>query len=167
MRQGERPRNRRFDSDDGIEWACCRICGDELRVISNRHLGKHDTDRETYMKEYHLTPDELIAKAFRTIQSSRQAYYPNGKNDGSLPSRRCTNGRARCLPDISKNSTHIYMSKAFGFSVIGIRLCLQRDLMRMRGARHEEKIIKKMTRCRLSGHRFMLRFRFSLLLPKD
>jgi len=33
------------------------------------------------MEEYHLTPDELIAKAFRMIQSSRHGYYPNGKNE--------------------------------------------------------------------------------------
>jgi hypothetical protein len=25
------------------------ICGDHRRVISGRHLSKHDTDRETYM----------------------------------------------------------------------------------------------------------------------
>jgi hypothetical protein len=50
------PLKRSFDNDDGIEWVCCRICGDYLRVISGRHLGKHDTDRETYMEEYHLTP---------------------------------------------------------------------------------------------------------------
>ena len=78
---GQRPRNRKFDSDDGIEWVCCRICGDHRRVISGRHLSKHDTDRETYMEEYHLTPDELTAKAFRIIQSSRHGYYPNGKNE--------------------------------------------------------------------------------------
>ena len=33
------------------------------------------------MEEYHLTPDELIAKDFRMIQSSRRGYYPNGKNE--------------------------------------------------------------------------------------
>jgi hypothetical protein len=75
------PRNRRFDSDDSIEWVCCPICSDYLRVISGHHLSKHDTDRDTYMKEYHLTPDELIAKAFRMIQSTRRGYYPHGKSD--------------------------------------------------------------------------------------
>src|SRR5437016_5772943 len=70
---------RSFNNDDGIEFVCCRICGDYRRVISGRHLSKHDTDRKTYMEEYHLTPDELIAKAFRRIQSSRRGYYPNGK----------------------------------------------------------------------------------------
>ena len=59
----------------------CRICGDHRRVISGRHLSKHDIDRETYMEEYHLTPDELIAKDFRRIQSSCRGYYPNGKNE--------------------------------------------------------------------------------------
>jgi hypothetical protein len=61
--------------------SACRICGDHRRVISGRHLSKHDTDRETYMEEYHLTPDELIAKAFRMIRSSRRGFYPHGKSD--------------------------------------------------------------------------------------
>jgi hypothetical protein len=33
------------------------------------------------MQEYNLSPDELIAKAFRIIQSSRRGYYPNGKSE--------------------------------------------------------------------------------------
>ena len=52
-------------------------------MISGRHLSKHDTDRETYMGEYNLTPDELIANAkdFRMIRSSRRGFYPYGKRD--------------------------------------------------------------------------------------
>jgi hypothetical protein len=57
----------------------CQICGDHRQVISGRHLSKHDTDRETYMQEYDLSPDELIAKAFRIIQSSHPGYYPRSK----------------------------------------------------------------------------------------
>jgi hypothetical protein len=72
---------RSFDGDDGFAFVVCRICGDHRRVISGRHLSRHDTDRETYMAEYHLTPDELIAKDFRMIQSSRPGYYPHGKSD--------------------------------------------------------------------------------------
>jgi hypothetical protein len=56
------PLKRSFDIDDGIESVCCRICGDHRRVVSGRHLSKHDTDRDTYMEEYNLTPDELTAK---------------------------------------------------------------------------------------------------------
>jgi len=75
------PLKRSFDTDDGIEFVVCRICGDHRRVISGRHLSKHDTDREAYMEEFHLTPDKLIAKAFRRIQSSRPDYRPYGKSD--------------------------------------------------------------------------------------
>jgi hypothetical protein len=81
MGQRKRSGNRRFDNGDGIEWVCCRICGDHRRVISGRHLSKHDIDRETYMEEYHLTPDELIAKDFRMIRSSRRGFYPHGRSD--------------------------------------------------------------------------------------
>ena len=74
-------RARRSISDDGVQFVRCRICGDHRRVISGRHLSKHDIDRETYMAEYRLSPDQLIAKDFRRIQSSRRGYYPFGKSD--------------------------------------------------------------------------------------
>src|SRR5215475_10371354 len=66
---------------EGIDFVRCRICGDHRRVINRRHLSKHDTNRETYMQEYDLTPDELIAKDFRMIQSAGRGFYPNDKND--------------------------------------------------------------------------------------
>jgi len=70
---------RSIDGDEGIDFVRCRICGDHRRVISGRHLSKHDTDRETYMEEYDLSPDELIAKDFRLIQSSHPGYHPYTK----------------------------------------------------------------------------------------
>ena len=57
------------------------MCGGSLRVISGLHLSTHDTDRETYLEEYRLGPDELIAKDFRIIQSSRRGYFPHGKSE--------------------------------------------------------------------------------------
>lgn len=79
-RSGQRKRlgsrRRILDGVEGIDFVRCRICGDHRRVISGRHLSKHGTDRETYMEEYDLSPDELIAKAFRVIQSSRPGYHP-------------------------------------------------------------------------------------------
>jgi hypothetical protein len=33
------------------------------------------------MEEYGLSPDELIAKDFRVIQSSRRDYFPHGRKD--------------------------------------------------------------------------------------
>jgi hypothetical protein len=80
MRQQKR-RARTFNGNEGIDFVRCRICGDYRRVISARHLSKHGIEREAYMEEYHLSPDELIAKAFRRIQSSRTGYYPYGKSD--------------------------------------------------------------------------------------
>ena len=79
MGQSKRWRNQNFDGEEGIDFVRCRICGDHRRVISGRHLSKHDTDRETYMREYDLSPDELIAKAFRMIQSSHPRYQPYTK----------------------------------------------------------------------------------------
>ena len=57
------------------------FCGDRHRMISDQHLSKHNTDREVYMKEYRLSPDELIAKDFRIMQSSRCGYHRYSKSD--------------------------------------------------------------------------------------
>lgn len=80
-RRQQTRRSQRFDGNEGIDFVRCRICGDYRRVISTRHLSKHGIERETYMAEYCLSADELIAKAFRIIQSSRKEYRPYGKND--------------------------------------------------------------------------------------
>jgi len=74
-------RRRIIDGDEGIDYVRCCICGDHRRVISSRHLSKHDIDREAYMQEYDFSPDELIAKAFRMIQSSHPGYHPYTKKD--------------------------------------------------------------------------------------
>src|SRR5262245_41530404 len=71
--------SRKLTGIEGIDFVRCRICDDHRRVISGRHLSKHETDRETYMEEYALSPDELIAIAFRMIQSSHPGYYPYTK----------------------------------------------------------------------------------------
>ena len=121
------PLKRSFDGDDDFAFVVCRICGDHRRVISGRHLSKHDTDRETYMEEYHLTPDELIAKDFRMIRSSRRAFTRMVRASGLLPLRSFINRAEACLPAISKINTHISTTKAYGFLAIGTRLCAQRD----------------------------------------
>jgi len=72
---------RSFDGNDGFAFVVCRICADHRRVINSQHLSKHGTDRETYMEEFNLSPDELVAKDFRILQSSRSGYYPHGKSD--------------------------------------------------------------------------------------
>jgi hypothetical protein len=64
-----------------VDFVRCRICDDHRRVISGRHLSKHETDRETYMEEYELSPDELIAKDVRRLQSSRPGYQAYGERE--------------------------------------------------------------------------------------
>src|SRR5213593_4504036 len=74
-------RGRKIDGTEGVDFVRCRICGDHRRVISGRHISKHSTDRETYMEEYGLNPDELIAKDSRRLHSSRRDYRPYSKRD--------------------------------------------------------------------------------------
>ena len=38
-------------------------------------------EREAYIEEYRLTPDQFCAKNFRWLHSSRRGYYPYGKRD--------------------------------------------------------------------------------------
>jgi hypothetical protein len=77
------------------------------------------------MQEYNLSPDELIDKAFRIIQSSRRGYYPNGKSEWIAAVK---NVHKRDGNVFAGYLQHKYMSKASGFSVIGIRLCVLPDL---------------------------------------
>jgi ROS/MUCR transcriptional regulator protein len=100
---------RRFDNDEGIDFVRCRICGDHRRVISGRHLSKHDMERETYMAKYHLTPDELIAKDFRMIRSSRRGFYPHGKSDWiDAVTKLHTQGESVFVGDLQDNHAYLY-----------------------------------------------------------
>ena len=99
-----------------------------VAVISGRHLSKHDTDRETYMEEYHLTPDELIAKDFRMIRSSRRGFYPHGKSDWIAAVKKLhKQGRSVFAGDLQDKHPYLSSTKAYGFLAIGTRLCAQRD----------------------------------------
>jgi hypothetical protein len=73
--------SRNSNSGEGIEFVRCLICGDHRRVISGRHLSKHGTDREEYMEEYGLSPDQLIATDSRRLHSSRRDYRPYSKRE--------------------------------------------------------------------------------------
>jgi hypothetical protein len=74
-------RTRRLDGAEGIDFVRCLICGKHLRVISRRHLSMHESDRDTYMEEYRLSPDKLCSKSFRINHSSRRDYQPHSKRD--------------------------------------------------------------------------------------
>jgi hypothetical protein len=42
----------RLTGIEGTDFVCCRSCGQRLRVISQRHLSKHDSHRLAYMSGY-------------------------------------------------------------------------------------------------------------------
>jgi len=74
-----RPRCR--GGTEGIDFVRCRICGKHLRVVSGRHLSTHGTDRETYIEEYRLSPDQLCSKTFRVNHSSRPDYCAHSRRE--------------------------------------------------------------------------------------
>lgn len=69
------------NGQEGVDFVRCRICGERRRVISGRHLSKHGIERETYITEYHLSPDDLIAKDVRILQSEHPAFDAHSKRE--------------------------------------------------------------------------------------
>src|SRR5262245_51412228 len=133
---------------EGIDFVRCQICGDHRRVISGRHLSKHDTDRETYMAEYHLTPDELIAKAFRRIQSSRPGFCPHGKSDWIDAVRKLhKRGKSVFAGDLQDKHPFLYDQGVWIFGEWNKALQaagFDPDKMRMSQYWDRQKIIKKL-----------------------
>ena len=82
----------------------------------------------TYMEEHNLSPPTDREGLSQDTKFS-PCYYPNGKNEWIAAVK---NVYKKDGKDISKISTPIYMSKGPGFSVIGIKPCLRRDLMQKR-----------------------------------
>ena len=74
-------RAQRIGRADGFDFVRCRICGRHLCVISGRHLSTHGTDRETYIEEYGLSPDQLCSKSFRVNHSSRSDYRAHSRRE--------------------------------------------------------------------------------------
>jgi hypothetical protein len=97
-----------LDDKESVAFVRCRIVEIYRRVISGRHLSKHGVDRETYMDEYRLSPDELIAKEFRKIQSSRRGYHPHGKSDWIAAIKKSINGMVKfCRLSTTQISTSL------------------------------------------------------------
>ena len=100
-----RRRNRRLVGINGIDFVRCRICGARRRVISGKHLSMHDIDRESYMEEFRLSPDELIAKVFRALQSSRKGYTLTTSANGLPRSRMSIKSRGMSRRDTYNTTT--------------------------------------------------------------
>ena len=64
------------------------------------------------MAEYRLSPDQLIAKDFRTLRSSRPGFQPYGKSDWIAAIRsNLSNGRQR-LTEISPNKSPAHLQSS-------------------------------------------------------
>ena len=132
---------------EGIDFVRCQICGDHRRVISGRHLSRHYTDRETYMEEYGLTPDELIAKHFRMIRSSRPGFHPHGKSDWIDAVKKLhKQGESISAGDLQDEHPYLYNQGVwiFGDWDKALRAAgFEPEKMRERGVWHQKKIIEK------------------------
>jgi hypothetical protein len=131
VRRQQPPKSRNFSSN-GIDFVRCLICGKHLRVISGRHLSTHGTDRETYIEEYRLRPDQLCSKTFRINHSSRSDSVRLTSRSGLTRSISSTRGTDRFTLDTCRTTFHIFIIREFGFSMIGTKLCGRRDLPQSR-----------------------------------
>jgi hypothetical protein len=140
-------RTRNLKGDAGITYVRCRVCGDHRRVISGRHLSKHEIDRETYLEEYRLSPDELIAKEFRVIQSSRKGYQAYGKPDWVASLKKVYKKDSNVFAGyLQKKYRHIYLQGVWIYGDWDKALHaagFAPEKMRRRGLWDEEKINAK------------------------
>ena len=97
------------------------------------------------MEEYHLTPDELIAKDFRMLQSSRPGYYPHGKSDWIRAMKKVHEKDGKVLAGhLQDKYPHLYQQGVwiFGDWDKALRAAgFDPEKMRERGVWDEEKII--------------------------
>jgi len=118
--------------------------GDHRRVISGRHLSKHGIDRETYMEEYALSPDELIAKDVRRLQSSRRDYRPYGKRDWIQAIRELHKVEGNIFAGrLQKKHSHLYVQGTWLFGDWDNALGFDPEKMRRRRFWDQKFLIEK------------------------
>ncbi|HZI87775.1 MAG TPA: hypothetical protein VFD48_13155 [Pyrinomonadaceae bacterium] len=137
----------RTSTTDGVDFVRWRTCGKHLRVISGRHLSKHGIEREAYMNEYRLSSDELIAKDFRRIQSSRRGYQPHGRREWVAAMKQLyeANGNIS-LKYLQTRYRHLYEQGRwiFGDSNKALQAVgLKPELVRLCELLNQEKIVKQ------------------------
>ena len=164
-----------FNGQEGIDFVRCRICGDRRRVISGRHLSKHEIDRQEYIAAYRLSPDELIAKDFRVIRSSRPDFEPNGKRDWIAAIRKVysTDGQifAGYLQD---NYAHLYNQGVWLFGNWDNALIaagFEPHKMRLRSFEFRESLLKQIHEMRKNKRpfnaKYVIKHRPKLLSPQS
>jgi hypothetical protein len=143
-------RSRGLRRREGMEFVRCRICGDKRRVISGRHLSKHGIDRETYIEEFRLSPDELCAKDFRRLVSSRPDYYPHDKRNWIAAIKNIYKRDGQVFAGhIQKKYPHVYHQGVwlFGNWDYGLRAGgFDPENSRKRSHRDREKVLSEIKR---------------------
>jgi hypothetical protein len=142
-----KPRRSRLDSGEGIDFVRCHICGKHLRVISGSHLRIHGIEREAYMLEYHLSPDELCAKESRKLHSRRRDYRPYGKRDWIAAIKKLYKRDGKVFAGhLQRNNPHLYSPGVwlFGSWNNALRAAgFTPDKMRLWAFWDQEKLIKQ------------------------
>jgi hypothetical protein len=145
--KASRKRAQRIIGRDGIDFVRCHICGKHLRVISGRHLSTHGTDRDSYIEEYQLTPDQLCSKTFRINHSSRRDFHPYGKRDWIAAMKKIHKQHGQVFAGyLQDNYPHIYNQGVWIFGDWDTALRAARfapEQMRLWGFWDQEKLIRQ------------------------
>jgi hypothetical protein len=99
------------------------------------------------MQEYDLSPDELIAKAFRLILSSHPGYHPYTKKGRICRRSTKTTGGEMFLPNICNTIPPVIQPRRciFGNWDKALQAAgFDPDKMRLQGSLDRQKIIKKL-----------------------
>jgi hypothetical protein len=123
-RRQQSPIIRNYDKAEGVDFVRCRMCAKHLRVISGRHLSTHGTDREIYMQEYRLSPDQLCSKTFRVNHSSRPDYCPHNKREWIAATKAVYKQHGNVLAGyLRDNLPHLYNQGVWLFDSWDKALC--------------------------------------------
>lgn len=150
--KSRRARKPKLGGKVGVDYVRCRICGDHRRVITGRHLSKHQIDRQTYLAEYRLSPDELIAKDTRRRQSSRPYYHAFDRREWIAAIRRFYEKTGNVFAvTVQKQSPHLYSQALwiFGNWNSALRAArFQPERVRQHNLWNPDKVIKRIGQLR-------------------
>ena len=141
-------RARRLDGAEGFDFVRCRVCGKHLHVISGRHLSTHGTDRETYIEEYALSPDQLCSKTFRVNHSSRSDYCAHSRREWIAAMRAIYKQHGNVYAGfLQKHYPNLYLEGIWlnggDWDAALLVLGFTPERMRLRTYWHDERVITK------------------------
>src|ERR671925_1095606 len=106
------------------------------------------------MREYRLGPDELIAKDFRLLQSSRPRFKPYGKKEWIVAVQKIYNKNSGSGGVLQKSHPYLYNQGVwiFGDADRGLRAAgFDPERMRLRSFWPDERLNREILRLRQQG----------------